>query len=222
VLQQRSNVPHIIYLPLSLLLLFLLLTSSVAGLEAGADIIVSPTTGDLRSYSTWYFGYHFLTIILIVMISADFSVDICLVAYSKQHYSVSRCCSFPWTFIHLSFWFTSWTYKQSTLLHALRFLQLCITCNSRKFSVFVGVDTAWSPTVVEEAESLGLVVACITGICIVSAKPLFIARGWLGAKDGLDVLAQGSGQAEVFERVTTSRNNSTYLPLYCLWYWGNI
>jgi hypothetical protein len=73
----------------------------------------------------------------------------------------------------------------------------------------------------EEAESLGLVVACITGICIVSAKPLFIARGWLGAKDGLDVLAQGSGQAEAFERVTTTRNNSTYSPLCCLLYYGN-
>ena len=63
----------------------------------------------------------------------------------------------------------------------------------------------WSATVVEEAESLGLVVACITGILMISAKPLFISRGWLGAKDGLNVLAQGSGQAEAFERSTGSR-----------------
>ena len=75
-------------------------------------------------------------------------------------------------------------------------------------TLLIAVDTAWSSTVVEEAESLGLVVACVTGICIVSAKPLFIARGWLGAKDGLDVLTQGSGQAEAFERVTTVRNST--------------
>ena len=144
------------------------------------------------------------------MISDDFSVDICIVAYSKQHHSVSRCCSFPRTFIHLSFFLVFKLPLQA--IYSSSRAALCITCNSRILSVFVGVDTAWSATVVEEAESLGLVVACITGICIVSAKPLFIARGWLGAKDGLDVLAQGSGQAEVFERVTTSRNNSTSLP----------
>ena len=69
----------------------------------------------------------------------------------------------------------------------------------------------WSATVVEEAESLGLVVACITGIIMISAKPLFIYRGWLGAKDGLNVLPQGSGQAEAFERSTGSKISGTSL-----------
>ena len=73
----------------------------------------------------------------------------------------------------------------------------------------------WSATVVEEAESLGLVVACVTGIIVISAKPLFISRGWLGAKDGLNVLAQGSGQAEAFERSTGSRVScKSFILLY--------
>lgn len=73
----------------------------------------------------------------------------------------------------------------------------------------------WSATVVEEAESLGLVVACVTGILMISAKPLFISRGWLGAKDGLNVLAQGSGQAEAFERSTGSRVSCKSLSVFC-------
>lgn len=44
---------------------------------------------------------------------------------------------------------------------------------------------------VEEAESLGLVAACLTGIFLISCKPIFIARGWIGNKDGFNTLAQG-------------------------------
>ena len=50
----------------------------------------------------------------------------------------------------------------------------------------------WSSTVVEEAESIGLVLACVMGIFMISFKPYFIAKGWLGSKDGRNVLAQGT------------------------------
>lgn len=54
---------------------------------------------------------------------------------------------------------------------------------------------------------------------MISAKPLFISRGWLGAKDGLNVLTQGSGQAEAFERSTGSKISGTSLtpdPYSCV------
>ena len=61
----------------------------------------------------------------------------------------------------------------------------------------------WSQTVVQEAESLGLVAACLTGIVLISCKPFFMSRGWLGthgmARDS-SFLNAGSGQAEAFER----------------------
>ena len=44
---------------------------------------------------------------------------------------------------------------------------------------------------VEEAESLGLVVASVTGIIMISCKLFFISKGWVGGRDGLNVLAQG-------------------------------
>ena len=50
-------------------------------------------------------------------------------------------------------------------------------------------DHFWSATVVEEAESLGLCAACVVGILLVSCKPYFIARGWIGT-GGLNILTQ--------------------------------
>lgn len=61
----------------------------------------------------------------------------------------------------------------------------------------------WSQTVVQEAESLGLVAACLTGIVLISGKPFFVARGWVGqgnSRDSMGLLQHGSGQAEAFER----------------------
>lgn len=59
-------------------------------------------------------------------------------------------------------------------------------------------------TVVEESESLGLVAACFMGIFLVSSKPYFHAKGYLGHLGGgtgsMSAVQQGGGQAEHFER----------------------
>lgn len=66
-----------------------------------------------------------------------------------------------------------------------------------------------SQTVVEESESLGLVAACIMGIFLVSSKPYFISKGWLGTKNVSTTVQQGPGQAEHFERTFISKFSNT-------------
>ena len=56
---------------------------------------------------------------------------------------------------------------------------------------FLDYNDFWSSTVVEEAESLGLVAASVTGIFMISCKLYFVSKGWIGSKDGLNILAQG-------------------------------
>eukprot|EP01035_Chromulina_nebulosa_P022300 gene22300-28882_t len=66
----------------------------------------------------------------------------------------------------------------------------------------------WSETVMEEAESLGLLAISIAGIILFSGKSYFISKGWLGQgylrdfANGSGAIHQGTGQAEAFERVT--------------------
>ena len=64
----------------------------------------------------------------------------------------------------------------------------------------------WSETVMEEAESLGLLAISIAGIILFSGKSYFISKGWLGQgylrdfANGSGAIHQGTGQAEAFER----------------------
>lgn len=63
----------------------------------------------------------------------------------------------------------------------------------------------WSQTVVEEAESLGMMSICFVGILLINLKPLFISKGWLGQKYSRDsMLSASTGHAEAFERSTST------------------
>jgi ESS family glutamate:Na+ symporter len=64
-------------------------------------------------------------------------------------------------------------------------------------------DNNWSRTVAEEAESLGLLAACVASILLLSGKPLLFSCGWLDCgASSRDATAfhYGAGQAEAFER----------------------
>lgn len=69
----------------------------------------------------------------------------------------------------------------------------------------------WSPTIVQEAESLGLVAACLLGIILTSGKPFFYTKGWIGqgfSRDSMGFLLHAAGhggQAEAFERSPRQR-----------------
>jgi hypothetical protein len=69
----------------------------------------------------------------------------------------------------------------------------------------------WSQTVVEEAESLGMMSICFVGILLINLKPTFIAKGWLGQKYSRDsMLSNSTGHAEAFERFGNLKKRSTF------------
>ena len=64
----------------------------------------------------------------------------------------------------------------------------------------------WSATVVQEAESLGIVAAVIFGVIAISAKPYLMACGWLGSaysRESSDSFQSFAGHVEAFERVVS-------------------
>mmetsp|Transcript_37893 Transcript_37893/g.38579 ORF Transcript_37893/g.38579 Transcript_37893/m.38579 type:complete len:787 (-) Transcript_37893:26-2386(-) len=76
----------------------------------------------------------------------------------------------------------------------------------------------WSVTVVEEAESLGIVVASVLGVMAISAKPFLLSSGWLGSaysRETSNSMAVSVSDAEAFGRSTSSRlvSSSSLNPL---------
>lgn len=70
-------------------------------------------------------------------------------------------------------------------------------------NIVVATSKAWSHTVVEEAESLGMVAICVSGILLFSFKPYFASKGWLGpayTRDSGKSILHVTGQAEAFDR----------------------
>eukprot|EP01041_Mallomonas_annulata_P000361 gene361-661_t len=68
----------------------------------------------------------------------------------------------------------------------------------------------WSQTVVEEAESLGIVVTAILGVIAISAKPYLMSSGYLGSaysRESNNSIQSSSSDAEAFGR--TSMPTST-------------
>eukprot|EP00601_Ochromonadales_sp_CCMP2298_P030629 CAMPEP_0173332564 /NCGR_PEP_ID=MMETSP1144-20121109/4420_1 /TAXON_ID=483371 /ORGANISM="non described non described, Strain CCMP2298" /LENGTH=516 /DNA_ID=CAMNT_0014277457 /DNA_START=53 /DNA_END=1600 /DNA_ORIENTATION=- len=73
--------------------------------------------------------------------------------------------------------------------------------------------TDWTQTVVEEAESLGMMVVCVLAVVMFTLKPYFIAQGWLGPAYVRDQEAgptfnSATGVAEAFQR-STKRQSKT-------------
>lgn len=73
---------------------------------------------------------------------------------------------------------------------------------------------SWSQTIVEEAESLGMIFTCVLGIAVISFKPLFVARGWLGQyRDSMSMTSQVTGISEAFHRTPSNKRMSTQASL---------
>lgn len=85
-------------------------------------------------------------------------------------------------------------------------------------------QTDYTDTIVEESESLGLLVISAMGILMFTFRPYFIKQGWLGVDYSKDYttgaaahLQSGTGQAEAFLRATnhqSSLHNMQTIPSY--------
>ena len=82
---------------------------------------------------------------------------------------------------------------------------LGVEAGSDVSTVSVSTNNFWSQTVVEEAESLGMMSICFVGILLINLKPIFISKGWLGQKYSREsMLSASTGHAEAFERSSTT------------------